>query len=77
MSGNHHADPKAIRAKLNHPVIDSDGHWVEYSPVIQDYLKKVGGTKAVEGFASRDDVVGRILSMTLEQRRDERRAQQS
>jgi len=77
MSGNHHADPKAIRAKLNHPVIDSDGHWVEYSPVIQDYLKKVGGTRAVEGFASRDDVVGRILSMTLEQRRDERRAQQS
>jgi predicted TIM-barrel fold metal-dependent hydrolase len=76
MSGKH-ADPRAIHAKLSHPVIDSDGHWVEYSPVLQDYLREVGGTKAVEGFTSRDEVVGRILSMSLDQRREERRAQQS
>jgi len=77
MPGERHADPKEIHANLNHPVIDSDGHWIEYFPMVLDYLKRVGGTKAVEGLASRDEVVGRILSMTLEQRRDERRAQQS
>jgi predicted TIM-barrel fold metal-dependent hydrolase len=77
MSGNNHANPKAIHALLNHPVIDSDGHWVEYFPMVLDYLKQVGGTKAAEGLASRDEVVGRILSMSLAQRRDERRAQQS
>jgi predicted TIM-barrel fold metal-dependent hydrolase len=77
MSGNHHADPKAIRARLSHPVIDSDGHWVEYSPVMLDYVKAVAGTKAAEGIKSRDDAVGRIVSFTTEQRRDERRAQQA
>ena len=44
MSGNHHSDPKAIRAGLDFPVIDSDGHWLEYAPIVADYLKKVGGS---------------------------------
>ena len=77
MSGNHHADPRAIRARLSHPVIDSDGHWIEYHPMILDYLKKVAGTKAAEGLKSRDEVVAKILSLSNEQRRDEGRAQQS
>src|SRR5579885_2403032 len=77
MSGNHDADPAAIRAKLNHPVIDSDGHWVEYHPIILDYLRKVAGNKAAEGLKSRDDVVGKILAMTNEQRYEEGRAQQA
>ena len=76
MSGNH-ADPQAIRARLSHPVIDSDGHWVEFSPILLDYLNKVAGPKAVEGMRSRDEIVGRILNLPLERRRDERRAQQS
>ena len=41
MSGNNQGDPALIRARLSHPVIDSDGHWVEYHPTIFDYLKKV------------------------------------
>ncbi len=77
MSGNHAADPQKIRASLNHPVIDSDGHWIEYHPMILDYLKKVGGTKAAEGLKSRDEVVAKILGLTNEQRRDEGRAQQA
>jgi predicted TIM-barrel fold metal-dependent hydrolase len=76
MSGNHQ-DPAAIHARLNYPVIDSDGHWVEYFPVVLDYLRKVAGNKAVEGMKSGDEIVGRILTMPLEQRRRERRAQQS
>jgi predicted TIM-barrel fold metal-dependent hydrolase len=76
-SSNHQADPAAIRAKLSHPVIDSDGHWIEYQPIILDYLRKVAGNKAAEGLKSRDEVVGRILSLTDEQRRDEGRAQQA
>lgn len=77
MSANHHADPQAIRAHLDHPVIDSDGHWIEYQPMILDYLKKVAGTKAVEGLRSRDEVVGKILALSTAQRRDEGRAQQA
>ncbi|HKV53402.1 MAG TPA: amidohydrolase family protein [Candidatus Binataceae bacterium] len=76
MSGNHQ-DPEAIHAKLTHPVIDSDGHWVEYFPMLLDYMRNVAGTKAADGMRTGDEIVGRILSMPAEQRRDERRAQQS
>jgi len=38
MSGNGTSQSQAIRAKLSHPVIDSDGHWREYQPLAMDYL---------------------------------------
>jgi hypothetical protein len=28
------------RVRLNHPVIDSDGHTVEFGPAVTDILKK-------------------------------------
>ena len=45
MTGAQSAARKSIdiRAKLNHPVIDGDGHLVEVGPVFLDYLKRVGG----------------------------------
>ena len=42
----------AIRARLNHPVIDSDGHTVEFFPAVLDYLEQTGGTKVVERFTA-------------------------
>ena len=39
-----------IRARLDHPVIDADGHWVEYGPVFTEQLKKAGGEDAVRGW---------------------------
>jgi len=39
-----------IRARLNHPIIDSDGHTFELPSVFLDYLKTVAGPKAVERF---------------------------
>ncbi|MGB0576499.1 MAG: amidohydrolase family protein [Alphaproteobacteria bacterium] len=32
-----------IRAKLNHPVVDSDGHMIECTFAILDFVKQVGG----------------------------------
>ena len=32
-----------IRAKLDHPVIDADGHIVEVAPVYEEYIAKVAG----------------------------------
>ena len=75
MSSSH--DPAQIHARLSHPVIDSDGHWVEYFPLLLEYLRKVAGNKAAEGMKSGDEIVGRIVTMSVEQRRNERRAQQS
>jgi len=38
----------AIRARLNHPIIDSDGHQVEMAPVFLDYLAEVGGASVAQ-----------------------------
>ncbi len=34
---------QATRARLTHPVIDSDGHFTEYLPIAREYLVKAGG----------------------------------
>ncbi|MGO9058089.1 MAG: amidohydrolase family protein [Candidatus Binataceae bacterium] len=38
----------AIRARLNHPVVDADGHWIEYEPVLVEYLRQTMGPRAAE-----------------------------
>ena len=71
MSNNRGSRAAAVRASLNHPVIDSDGHWVEFGPQVTDYLKRVGGTKAVEGFKSRPTEDWH-LTIALKERRERR-----
>ncbi len=44
----------AIRARLKHPIIDSDGHTSEFEPAFFDYLKDVAGQRVVERFKSMD-----------------------
>jgi predicted TIM-barrel fold metal-dependent hydrolase len=77
MSHNGHADPRAIRSGLSHPVIDSDGHWLEFGPEITERLRAIGGEAAIAGFESLDKSVARIVRMPLEQRIAERRGQQA
>ena len=40
----------AIRAKLDHPIIDSDGHLIEVTPVLYDYIRAEGGEQVLERF---------------------------
>jgi predicted TIM-barrel fold metal-dependent hydrolase len=37
-----------IHARLKHPVIDGDGHWMEPIPIFLEYLSEVGGAKSVD-----------------------------
>ena len=37
-----------IRERLDHPVIDSDGHLVEFRPVAMEYIAKAGGKDMAE-----------------------------
>ena len=71
MSNNRSSKAVQLRARLNHPVIDSDGHWVEFGPQLNDYLKRIGGSKALEGFRSRPTEVWH-LTIPLEERRARR-----
>ncbi|HEV3112323.1 MAG TPA: amidohydrolase family protein [Candidatus Binataceae bacterium] len=38
----------AVRARLSHPVIDSDGHQVEYGPRVRDYVKEIAGREMAD-----------------------------
>ena len=47
----HHTTASAsIHARLTHPVIDADGHWIEFEPTFLDYLKQVGGPTMVDRY---------------------------
>ncbi len=67
----------SIRARLNHPVIDADGHWVEFSPVVSEALRRIGGDRAGEGFRAVEGLINRILSFSDDERRARRSAQQA
>ena len=41
--GSNGASGAEIRAKLDHPVVDADGHMMECSFAVLDFVKKVGG----------------------------------
>jgi len=49
MSANGSKSAK-VRAKLNHPIIDTDGHTVEFTPVFFDYIKEAGGAAMIERY---------------------------
>ena len=42
-----------IRSQLGHPIIDSDGHTVEVKEVMKDFVRDVGGPKAVDQYEAR------------------------
>lgn len=77
MSSNGHQNASQIRARLRHPVIDADGHWLEFGPLIREQLKKIGGDHAVEGFGVFGAQVVKTLSQSVVERRQQRIAQEA
>src|SRR5213592_2730830 len=63
-----HHSPAEIRKGLTHPVIDGDGHWVEYTPVFAEKIRKVTGDLGANGFLQSQRRIPDSLGMTLEQR---------
>jgi hypothetical protein len=47
-----------IHSRLNHPVIDADGHWIEFEPVLLNYLDSVAGPRMVDRFRRQDYLAG-------------------
>jgi hypothetical protein len=59
-----HHTPEEIRKGLTHPVIDGDGHWVEYTPVFAEKIRKVTGDLGANGFLQSQRRGPDSLSMT-------------
>ena len=68
----HGQDPARIRANLTHPVIDADGHWLEYEPVFAERMRKVGGDLAAEGFLKAMQSSVDALKMSVSERKRRR-----
>jgi predicted TIM-barrel fold metal-dependent hydrolase len=77
MHGHGHPRPEQIRAGLAHPVVDADGHWVEYGPVTTEALRRIGGDAAAEGFASIGRQVRESLFLSVAERRRRRISQEA
>jgi predicted TIM-barrel fold metal-dependent hydrolase len=62
----------AVRARVGHPIIDSDGHSVELTPLFLDYVKQIGGGQMADQVAARllNQKPNRWFGMSPEERRD-------
>jgi predicted TIM-barrel fold metal-dependent hydrolase len=58
-----------VRAGLDHPVVDGDGHWVEYHPVMAEALRRIGGDLAAEGYSLFGRMIGQNVGLTTAERR--------
>lgn len=63
-----HQTPEQIRKNLSHPVIDGDGHWVEYTPVFAEKMRKAVGDLGADGFLASQRRIPDALNQTRQQR---------
>jgi hypothetical protein len=58
-----------LRARLSHPIIDADGHWLEYGPVMREEFRRIGGDAAVEAWDFASQRVPNALKLSVAKRR--------
>jgi predicted TIM-barrel fold metal-dependent hydrolase len=68
MSDHGRVNARTLRASLKHPIVDADGHWIEYIPVMREEFKRIGGDAAVEGLATATARVPTALKMSVAER---------
>ncbi len=65
----------AIHARLSHPVIDSDGHWIEYEPAVMEYVRRVVGDQSAARYERITRVTLPNAGSSFEQRQKNKLAQ--
>ena len=40
--GNGQSEARRLQSRLNHPIIDADGHWLEYTAVLREEYRLWG-----------------------------------
>ena len=77
MPSNGHQDARTLRSRLTHPIIDADGHWLEYAPLMREEFRRIGGEAAAEALAIASDRIPNSLRMSLAERQRRRIGQES
>ena len=65
-----HRTPAEVRAGLKHPIVDADGHWLEYVPVFAEQMRKVAGDKAADGFIKSQQRAPDALNLSIAERKE-------
>jgi predicted TIM-barrel fold metal-dependent hydrolase len=68
MQTNGQTDARKLRGRLRHPVVDADGHWIEYVPVMREEFRRIGGEAAVEALATATRRVPGALELSVAER---------
>lgn len=63
-----------VKSRLDYPVIDTDVHTIDYTPLLEDYVAKYGGVKLVDQFRGKGGKDGKSW---YEQSPEERHANRS
>jgi predicted TIM-barrel fold metal-dependent hydrolase len=66
-----------LRSRLSHPIIDADGHWLEYGPVMGPEFRRIGGEAAAEAWAVASQRVPNALRMSVAERSRRRIGQEA
>src|SRR5687768_18301269 len=64
-----HRSPAEVRSSVKHPIIDADGHWIEYNPVFAERMRKVAGDKAADGFIASQRRIPDALKLSIDERK--------
>src|SRR3989441_10658192 len=49
MPTNGQTEARKLHARLKHPIIDADGHWAEFAPLMREEFRRIGGDTAGGG----------------------------
>src|SRR5438445_673537 len=77
MLTNDPTNARKLRSRLSHPIIDADGHWLEYAPLMREEFRRIGGDAAAEALALASDRIPSSLRMPLAERRRRRVGQEA
>jgi predicted TIM-barrel fold metal-dependent hydrolase len=77
MLTNGQTEARKIHDRLKHPIIDADGHWAEFAPLMREEFRRIGGETAVEALAVASQRIPNALSMSVAERRRRRIGQEA
>src|SRR2546421_3654707 len=61
-----------LRSRLTHRIIDADGHWAEFAPLMREEFRRIGGDTAVEALDMASARIPNSLRMSVAERRRRR-----
>ncbi len=70
-------EARKLHARLKHPIIDADGHWAEFAPLMREEFRRIGGDTAVEALDLASQRIPNSLNMSVAERRRRRIGQEA